>query len=183
MGSTVRSGIKMASDTLKIVTHEDAVLAKKPPLRVGEQVPADDEEPDKLMELLGDIDGLKQEIHDRMRRLEAVKQARSLLREDALRTEALNKRLAEFGKVMSAVNSPMIAPAKEQENAESSRMQTRDPHADPEPRHAAVRVMGDGGSLSRVQSETTGNGFGNDRNHSGGPSLEFSDGSEANAPL
>jgi hypothetical protein len=156
----------MASDALKIVTHEDAVLAKKPPHRAVEQPPAQDEEPDKLMGLLGDIDGLKQEIHERMRRLEAVKQARSLLLEDAQRTEALNKRLAEFGKVMSSVNSGVLAREKEHEDAEFHRAPIREAHSDAEPRHPAIRVMSESGTLAWVRPDTPGDAVGENRDDS-----------------
>src|SRR5271163_4804829 len=97
--------MKLATDVLKIVTHEDAEVAKKPPMRAGGQEPASEIEPANLVELLKDIDSIKSEIHERMRRVEAVKQAKSLLMEDAARTEALNKKLAEIGKIMSAVQS------------------------------------------------------------------------------
>ena len=86
--------MKPMSDALKIVTQEDVELAKKPPMRVADQALGNEMDPAKLMDLLGDIDGLKLEIHERMRRIEAVKQAKSVLQEDAERTEALNKRLA-----------------------------------------------------------------------------------------
>jgi len=86
--------VKPFSEVLKIVTPEDVELAKKPPVRAIEQAPAGDEvDPRNLMDLLGDIDGLKHEIHERMRRIEAVKQARSVLLEDAARTEALFSRV------------------------------------------------------------------------------------------
>src|ERR1700730_7814603 len=101
--------MKLMSDALKIVTHEDAELAKKAPMRAWEQDFSTETDDDNLMGLLGEIDGLKQEIHERMRRVEAVKQAKSVLLEDAVRTEALNKRLTEIGKVMSAVHPVLLA--------------------------------------------------------------------------
>jgi hypothetical protein len=144
----------MAGDVLKIVTHEDVVLAKKPPLRSAEPVSGSDGEPDKLMELLGDIDGLKQEIHERMRRLEAVKQAKSLLLEDALRTEALNKRLAEFGKVMSSVNSGSVAVEDEHGNTELHRSHSRDSYPETDLCPPSGRVLNESGTLAWVRPET-----------------------------
>jgi len=98
----------MANDALKIVTQDDVEQAKRPLGRVGFPISADTIDPAKLMDMLGDIDSLKREIQDRMRRIEAVKQAKSLLMEDAQRTEALNKRLAEIGKVMAVVHSGFL---------------------------------------------------------------------------
>jgi hypothetical protein len=126
--------MKLASDALKIVTYENAELAKKPPLRAGEQIASDEAENDNLIGLLGEIDGLKQEIHERMRRVEAVKQAKSVLIEDALRTEALNKRLAEMGKVMSSVHPGLQAAEHRSEDPEGLRMQARELLADSEPK-------------------------------------------------
>ncbi len=93
------------SDALRIVTPEDAALAKKPPARVAEVEEWKDADSTKLVDLLEEIDGLKYEIHERMRRIEAVKQARSVLLEDAVRTEALNRKLHELGRAMGGVQA------------------------------------------------------------------------------
>jgi len=117
--------MKPMSDALKIVTQEDVELAKKPPMRVADQALGNEMDPAKLMDLLGDIDGLKLEIHERMRRIEAVKQAKSVLQEDAERTEALNKRLAEIGKAMSVAQAGVPAGEADKEAAELVRLQAR----------------------------------------------------------
>ena len=119
--SGLRGRMKLASDILKIVTHEDLELAKRAQARAVEANRDQDSDPAHLMDVLGNLDELKREIHERMRRIEAVKQAKSLLLEDAVRTEALNRRLAEIGKVMSAVHS-------------------RDSMPEPEPRHGHARL-------------------------------------------
>ena len=93
--------VNMANDALKIVTHEDVEQAKRPVVRTGSANPVDGVDPSKLMDMLGDIDSLKQEIQDRMRRIEAVKQAKSLLVEDALRTEFMNAVLLRASKLSS----------------------------------------------------------------------------------
>lgn len=97
--------MKTASDALRIVTQEDAELAKRPSAQTVEPVEGDAVDPAILMDLLGDIDGLKLEIQERMRRIEAVKQAKSVLLEDAMRTETLNRKLAALGKVMHSARS------------------------------------------------------------------------------
>jgi hypothetical protein len=139
--------MKLMSDALKIVTHEDAELAKKAPMRAWEQDFSTETDNDNLMGLLGEIDGLKQEIHERMRRVEAVKQAKSVLLEDAVRTEALNKRLTEIGKVMSAVHPVLLAAGKNNEDSDSFRAQTRELLAESEPDRASVRIVSDGLTL------------------------------------
>jgi hypothetical protein len=84
----------MANDALKIVTQENVDQAK---WSLG-RIPTAPEDSSKLMQMLGDIEGLRREIQERVRRIDAVKQAKSLLVEEAVRTEALNQRLAEIGK-------------------------------------------------------------------------------------
>jgi hypothetical protein len=133
----------MANDALKIVTHEDVEQAKRPVGRTANPVEAVD--PAKLMDMLGDIDSLKREIQDRMRRIEAVKQAKSLLVDDALRTEALNKRLAEIGKVMSAVHSGMLDTGFDE--AEVLPMQSREVAALVEARPATLKVINESVAL------------------------------------
>lgn len=135
----------MANDALKIVTHEDVEQAKRPVVRTGSANPVDGVDPSKLMDMLGDIDSLKQEIQDRMRRIEAVKQAKSLLVEDALRTEALNKRLAEIGKAMSAVHSGILE--TEFDEAEVLQMQSREVAAPAEARPAAIKAINESVAL------------------------------------
>jgi len=96
------------SETLKIVTAEDAALLKKPVARVTEFGLQSEDDPGKLIDLLEDIDGLKHEIHERMLRIEAVKQAREILQEDAARTDVLNRKLAELGRAMVGVNAEVM---------------------------------------------------------------------------
>jgi len=141
----------MATDVLKIVTHEDTETAKKPPMRAGEQEIVSEVEPANLVELLSDIDNIKREIHERMRRVEAVKQAKSLLMEDAARTEALNKKFAEIGKLMNSVNSGFLAAKNEYEDIEPNDGQSRGTGASGEGRSAkintAVRILNESAPL------------------------------------
>ncbi len=113
------------SDALRIVTPEDAALAKKPPVRVTEAEEWKDADSTKLVDLLEEIDGLKYEIHERMRRIEAVKQARSVLLEDAVRTEALNRKLHELGRAMGGV--------------QAGHPEEKTPYREPEPMHVLQR--------------------------------------------
>lgn len=143
--------MKLATDVLKIVTHEDAELAKKPPMRAGEQDPASELEPANLVELLNDIDSIKSEIHERMRRIEAVKQAKSLLMEDAARTETLNRKLAEIGKLMNAVQSGFLAPESHVEDEKQVRRNSVENEASTQLRpsnvNAVLRMLSDSVTL------------------------------------
>ena len=143
----------MANDALKIVTHEDVEQAKWPVSRAGVSNPADAIDPAKLMDMLGDIDSLKREIQDRVRRIEAVKQAKSLLVEDALKTEALNKRLAEIGKVMSAVHSGILDSDQEPDASEVLPMQSREAAALVEVRPATIKVINESAALPWRKAE------------------------------
>lgn len=93
--------MKPFSDGLKIVSPENVEFSKRSLVRPADPSMGAEGSPEQLMELLGDIDSLKVEIHERIRRMEAVKQAKSVLLEDAVRTEALSKKLAEIGQIMS----------------------------------------------------------------------------------
>ena len=149
--------MKTASDALKIVTHEDAELAKKPPVRAGE-LESVSESPQNLMELLNDIDGIKREIHERMRRFEAVKQAKSLLVEDAVKAGVLNQKLAEIGKIMSAARSDALMDSK-QEDEQLVLVRTQESVTGGESRqtavNATVRVLSDNVTLPWPKLEET----------------------------
>lgn len=101
--------MKPLSDGLKIVSPENPEFSKRVPVRPVDPPLGAEGEPEQLMELLGDIDSLKIEISERLRRMEAVKQAKSVLLEDALRTEALNKKLAQLGMMMSGAKPGFMA--------------------------------------------------------------------------
>jgi len=135
----------MASDALKIVTQDDVEQAKRPAGRAGFLPAGEPVDPSKLMEVLGDIESLKREIQDRMRRIEAVKQAKTLLMEDALRTEALNKRLAEIGKIMTAAQSGLLASELEGREPEVLRLPSKEAT---EHRPSALRLGNEGVALA-----------------------------------
>jgi len=99
--------------------------------------------PAELMGMLGNIDSLKREIQDRIRRIEAVKQAKSVLAEDAIKTEALNKRLAEMNKVVTAVHSGSLGAEKPFNEDAVLRLASREP----------VLVVHEGVALGRSRPE------------------------------
>ena len=135
------------SDALKIVTHEDAALAKKPPVRAAEQEAWIEVDSTKLIDLLDDIDGLKYEIHERMRRIEAVKQAKSVLQEDAVKTAALNKRLAELGRAMGGAHVGLRVAEARHEDAEPFRVQAREGLRETESYPSEIRGLTEGAAL------------------------------------
>lgn len=139
------------SDALKIVTQEDAVLAKKPSARVPEPVIRNEADPTRLMDMLGNIDELKHEIQERVKRIDAVKQARTLLMEDAERTEALNRRLAEFGKVMTAVQTGVLV--DQEPEVEVPRKYQRESHSEMELRQPPVRASNEGVAIAWPRPE------------------------------
>jgi hypothetical protein len=122
--------MKMANDVLRIVTLEGVEVPTKFQIQPGDQGLTYEAEPEKLVQILNDIDSIRREIQERMRRTEAVKQAKSLLMEDAARTEALNKKLAEIGKMMSAIQSRSMTAESELDQAESFRKQSTGGGAD-----------------------------------------------------
>ena len=145
--------MKPFSEGLKIVIPETPELSKRPPVRAVEPLLGDVDNPNRLMDLLGDIDTLKLEIHERIRRMEAVKQAKSVLLEDAARTEALSKKLAEIGKVMSAAQFGFLMGREGLGEAEPSGLQLRAGTAEDEARYAVARVMGEGMALPWPKAE------------------------------
>jgi hypothetical protein len=114
------------SEALKIVTADDAVLLKKPVSRVGELALNTMDDPSKLFDLLTDIDGLRAEIEERMRRAEEVKRARELLEDDAVRTDALNRKLEELGRAMAGANTELPVEEVQARGAELLHMAVRE---------------------------------------------------------
>lgn len=130
--------MKPLNEGLKIVSPETLDFSKRAQMRPGDPSAEAEGNPEQLMELLGDIDSLKVEIHERIRRMEAVKQAKSVLLEDAVRTEALSKKLAEIGQMMSGAQlgflvgleqelgiGPSRIPPREERGAIDSRIMPR----------------------------------------------------------
>ena len=144
------------SETLKIVTAEDAALLKKPVPRVTEFGPQSTDDPGKLIDLLEDIDGLKHEIHERMLRIEAVKQAREILQEDAARTDILNRKLAELGRAMVGVPVENRREEIQAESAGSPRMQARGFAPEVMLSTPELRSLGDGTARQWQQPEEPG---------------------------
>jgi len=143
----------MMSEGLKIVTSDDVEQAKRPAVRQTEPEEWSDAEPSQLVELLDDIDGLKYEIHERMRRIEAVKQAKSVLLEDAIKTEALNKKLAALGKAMAQAPTGLSIAEPPAEEAKLLRIQPREVPA--EPRYPETRFQFEEAERLRIQPRET----------------------------
>jgi len=143
----------MANEALKIVTQAGAEQARNALPRVAALDPGDELDPARLMDLLGDIDGIKREIHERMSRIDAVKEAKNLLTEEAARTEALNARLTEMNNLMKAVHSGTLPPKQTQEDAETSRLRRWEISESPETRTTTHRIPAEGGAIAWPKSE------------------------------
>lgn len=102
--------MRVINDAFRIVPRPDAELWEESRSSAEENRATSSEDPSGLIDLLKDIDGLKEEIHERIRRVEAVRQARAVLMEEATRNDLLSRRLAELGKgiVSAQLTSPVF---------------------------------------------------------------------------
>jgi len=104
----MRGLLKATSDALNIQAQAYPEIPRKSLLHVEEQELSGDVDPARLIDLLEQIDRLKQEVQDRIRRIEAVNQAKTLLQEDGIRTEALDRKLAEAGKALGEIRPQLL---------------------------------------------------------------------------
>jgi len=102
--------MRIVNDAFRIVPRPDAESWQESEGSAEEQLALSSDDPSGLIDMLKDIDGLKEEIHERIRRLEAVRQARAILLEDAARNDMLSRRLAELGRGIATghLTSPAI---------------------------------------------------------------------------
>lgn len=138
--------MKPFSDGLKIVSPENLEFSKRASARPVDPAPGAESNPEQLMGLLGDIDSLKVEIHERIRRMEAVKQAKSVLMEDAVRTEALSKKLAEIGQMMSGAQLGSLVGLEQDLGIGPPRIPSREDRGEIDSR-ALPRAAGEGMAL------------------------------------
>jgi hypothetical protein len=114
------------TDSKNLAPHGYPELVRKPSARVSDAPANQGSEPAPLVDLLQDIDGIKHEIQERMRRIEAVKHAKSVLQEDEVKSEALNKKLAAIGQAMHDVDSGSGSIGKRAESSSLLRLQARE---------------------------------------------------------
>jgi hypothetical protein len=134
-GGRMRGLLKTNSDALNLVAPSHPDLGRKFPPYAEEQEPLSGVDPLLLIDLLENIDGLKQEVQERMRRTEAVNQAKMLLQEDAIRTESLNRKLAELGRAFGEVRHEPTPSEPRSREADLLRMPPRETVAEIAPRH------------------------------------------------
>lgn len=106
---------------LDIFSASDPELVKKTLARIDEQDKWNDVFSTKLIELLDNIDGLKKDIRERMRRVEAVKVAESMLLDEAAKTETLNTKLEETKKALGLAGQEFQAATVQYRGAEELR--------------------------------------------------------------
>jgi len=137
----MRGLLKTNSDALNVVAHSHPDLGRKFPSYADEQDSLSDVDPVRLIDLLDNIDGLKREVQERMRRTEAVNQAKMLLKEDAIRSEALNRKLAELSRAFGEVRHEPSSGEPRSREAELLRMPLRgEPVAEISPIHLETFV-------------------------------------------
>jgi hypothetical protein len=102
--------MKVVNDAFRIVPRPETESWEESRSSAEEQRGLSSDDPSGLIDMLKDIDGLKEEIHERIRRLEAVRQAKAVLMEDAARNDMLSRRLAELGRGIATghLTSPAI---------------------------------------------------------------------------
>lgn len=105
--------MRVVNDAFRIVSRSDSDPDEESRNPSDEERYRNGEDSAGLGVLLNDIDGLKHEIQDRIRRQEAVRQARAVLMDDAARTDGLNRRLAALG--LGSVTPPGAFPRPESE--------------------------------------------------------------------
>ena len=106
----------------------------------------------RLENLLGDIDGVKREIHESMRRIDAVREAKSLRTDESRSTEILNSRLAEMTKLVNALKSESSTHVAAHEDSETVRAIGRDINM-AEARVMSNRIAGEGVAIAWPKSE------------------------------
>ena len=100
---------------------EDPVLVQRTLARIAEQDTWNDVFSTKLIELLDNIDGLKHDLRERMRRIESVTRAESALLDEATRTESLNTKLAETEQALNQVRQELEVAKSRHQGADQLR--------------------------------------------------------------
>jgi hypothetical protein len=135
--------VSVWTDFLKMFTPEDAEVVKKTLARIDEQDRWNDVFSTKLIELLDNIDGLKKEIRERMRRVESIKFAESVLLDEASKTENLNLKLAETEKALEALRREFQAAKLQYTGAGRLRNEARESLAQAEARYGEAKGSAD----------------------------------------
>lgn len=148
--------MSLLTDFLKMFAPEDAEVVAKTIARIDEQDKWNDVFSTKLIELLDNIDGLKKEIRDRMRRVESVKFAESLLLDEAARTEALNAKLSETEKALEDLRLEFQKAKDQYQGAESLRKEASETFAEAASRYRDAKSLAEGASRDYKKAEEIG---------------------------
>lgn len=143
-------------DFAKWFGPEDTELVKKTLTRIDEQDKWNDVFSTKLIELLDNIDGLKKEIRERMRRVESVKVAESVLLDEATRTEALNTKLLETETALANLRIQFLTAKDHYQGAEALRKEASETIADAASRYKEAKGLAEGAAHEYRQAEEIG---------------------------
>jgi hypothetical protein len=135
---------------------DDAEVVKKTLARIDEQDKWNDVFSTKLIELLDNIDGLKKEIRERMRRVEKIKLVESILLDEAARTEALNAKLSETEKALEYLRLEFLKARDQYQGAESLRKEANEIIAEGASRYREARGLADDASHAYKNAEEIG---------------------------
>jgi hypothetical protein len=135
---------------------EDAEIVKKTLARIDEQDKWNDVFSTKLIELLDNIDKLKKEIRERMRRVESVKFAESMLLDEAAKTEALNAKLSETEKALEYLGLEFRKAKDQYQGAESLRKEAGEIIAEAASRYRDAKGLAEGASREYKKAEEIG---------------------------
>lgn len=145
--------MSLLGDVAKWFGPEDAELVKKTLTRMDEQDKWNDVFSTKLIELLDNIDILKKEIRERMRRVESIKFAESVLLDEAARTEELNTKLSETEKALNVLRIEFLAANDQYQGAEALRKEAGEIISDADMRYKEAESLVEGAAHAYRTSE------------------------------
>ncbi len=133
--------MKILKTVGELFAPNDPELVEKTLARLAEQDTWNDVFSTKLIELLDNIDAVKGEIRERMRKVESVTQAESLLLEEAAKTEALNHKLADTEKNLDAARREFLEAKGQYTGAEMLRTDSENLVSQAESRYSSARSL------------------------------------------
>ena len=148
--------VSLVSDLLSKFTPDDTEVVKKTLSRIDEQDKWNDVFSTKLIELLDNIDGLKKEIRERMRRVESIKFAESVLLDEAARTEVLNTKVLEAETALESLRIEFLTAKDHYQGAETLRKEASETFDEASSRYREAKGLAEGAAYEYRQAEEIG---------------------------